>query len=137
MRPETSQWNERPLIPQQQVSSNSYNQPNVCGRDNIFNSIQPAVRSQSFAKSDALRMGNHRSVMQQMAGNPNPVGSRRRDRSHLVGVHGMQNNPQFQPQPTTTHKVALIPNYFSSGEEENNGFPQHAGMKNQRRGYAK
>jgi len=49
----------------------------------------------------------------------------------------MQNNPQFQPQPTTTHKVALIPNYFSSGEEENNGFPQHAGMKNQRRGYAK
>jgi len=33
--------------------------------------------------------------------------------------------------------VALIPNYFSSGEEENNGFPQHVSMKNQRRGYAK
>ena len=81
--------------------------------------------------------------MQQMTGNPSPVVNRRRDRSqphHLVGVHGMQNNPQFQPQPnfeTTTHKVALIPNYFSSGEEENNGFHQHAGMKNQRRGFGK
>jgi hypothetical protein len=31
----------------------------------------------------------------------------------------MQNNPQFQPQPTTVHNVALIPNYFSSGEEDN------------------
>ena len=28
-------------------------------------------------------------------------------------------NPQFHPQPTIVHNVALIPNYFESGEEDN------------------
>jgi hypothetical protein len=39
---------------------------------------------------------------------------RRRDRSH-----------GFQPQPTTVHNVALIPNYFESGEEDNESGPQY------------
>ena len=90
-------------------------------RDNIFNSMQHGVRSQSFAKSDAvMRGGNHggRMMHQLTRGGQNP----RRDRSVLVG--GItNNNPHFKPQPTTVHNVALIPGYFSSGEEDNGGLP--------------
>lgn len=81
--------------------------------------MQHGVRSQSFAKSDAvMRGGNHRDriVHQLTRGGQNP----RRDRSVLVGGIA-NNNPHFKPQPTTVHNVALIPNYFSSGEEDNGG----------------
>jgi len=56
----------------------------------------------------------------------------------MVGVpHGMQNNPQFQPQPTTVHNVELIQGYFSSGEEEGLGYQYPISMKNQRGSYSK
>lgn len=47
----------------------------------------------------------------------------------------VQSNPQFQPQPTTVHNVALIPNYFSSGEEESD--PLTGGYRNSAQAFAR
>ena len=58
--------------------------------------------------------------MMQMNPSSAALNQRRRDRSHQ---QMMMQNPQFQPQPTTTQNVELIHGYFSSGEEEGMAFP--------------
>ena len=99
LRPDTSQWAERPPPIQQARDTNP-----------LYKSLgQPSnTRSQSLAKSGARR---NRAGHQ---GGPNP-----RDLSHNVMRFNQSNIPQFLPP--VTHYVDKKQGYFSSDDEEREG----------------
>ena len=132
-RPDTSQWNERALIPPQHPQPTPQ-QPLHARNDPFQAQFQNPARAQSYVKNEPIRQPppNQRPMMSHIGQNQTPHNQRRRERSQMVG---MASHPQFQPKPTTVHNVELIQGYFSSGEDEYYNNPNYKAKGYLKQGY--
>jgi len=117
-RPETSMWPERPPLPQQATTSQSFSHQQMLARaslatdNNIFYPTNPSQRPHSITRPDGtlLRAGQSSNGRR---GNVNSIRRGRRDASQIVSQNS---NQPFVPP--TSYQVEKIPGYFNSGDED-------------------